>query len=141
MAIKIVSSVFYTCLICYPREMLKKYKKYGIFCYFFAYFLYHRTPWKQNFNFLITFYMSYDVLHALSHFTCPTMECYFKPTLRSQAIYQNFCETSILRLHLSTMKQKFGSRWYLTSLRAWSKYTIFQLCLFHWCSLKLLDSI
>ena len=60
MAIKIVSSVFYTCLICYPREMLKKYKKYGIFCYFLP--IFSTTELPRN-----------KILIFLSHFTCPTM--------------------------------------------------------------------
>ena len=40
-------SILYMFNLLSKRNVEKK-KKYGIFCYFFAYFLYHQTPWKKK---------------------------------------------------------------------------------------------
>ena len=73
---------------------------------------------QQHFKGSISHVLRKSYIFGLSHFTCPTMECYFKPALLSQAIYQNFSETSILRLDFSAIKQNLGSRWYFASLRS-----------------------
>ena len=49
---------------------------------------------------------------TISDFRDPTMECSWRSTLRSLAIYLHFPKTSMSKVHSSTNKNFFRSRWH-----------------------------
>ena len=121
-----------SCLQC--QKNVKK------FCWFFSIFIYTIPPGKKFQIFFLenkSFIKVWQVVYITSYFTIafwswvvisdslrnpcnftisdfrdPTMECSWRPTLRSSAIYPHFPKTSMPKVHSSTNRNFSSSRWH-----------------------------